>query len=72
MNIEILHSKGRLLTEDIITEITAEAIDIEYKKIDPLKLDMDTVTNYTSKTLCYETPCGLPGKKGRSGYYSCV
>ncbi len=49
MNIEIAHSKGKFLTEDIITEITAEAIGIEYKKIDPLKLDMDTVTNILPK-----------------------
>ena len=36
---------GKSLSEDYITELIAEEIGIPYKKIDPLKLDMDLVTS---------------------------
>ncbi len=34
------------LTEDMITEIIADDVGMPYKKIDPLKLDLDVVTAY--------------------------
>jgi general secretion pathway protein E len=36
---------GNVLSEDIITEAIARDVKIPYKKIDPLKLDMDVVTS---------------------------
>ncbi len=36
---------GKVLTEDAITEALAEEVKIPYKKIDPLKLNMDVVTS---------------------------
>ncbi len=36
---------GKNLTEDFITEVIAAELKIPYKKIDPLKLDMDLVTS---------------------------
>ncbi|SHI92355.1 general secretion pathway protein E [Malonomonas rubra DSM 5091] len=47
-NLEIPGSK-KLLTEDIITEVLARAIGLPYLKIDPLKLDLDIVTNHISR-----------------------
>lgn len=48
-NIEIPGKNGRILTEDAITEVIADEVGIEYKKIDPLKLDLDMVTSYASR-----------------------
>ncbi len=42
---EVPGGDGKLLTEDIITKAVAEDADMEYRKIDPLKLDLDTVTS---------------------------
>jgi len=39
----------RLLTEDLIMEILAEELNLEYLKIDPLKLDLDLVTKTISR-----------------------
>lgn len=36
---------GKVITEDAITEAIAEEVKIPYKKIDPLKLNMDVVTS---------------------------
>ncbi len=36
---------GKVLSEDVITEAIAEDVKIPYRKIDPLKLDMDVVTS---------------------------
>ena len=44
-NLEIPGS-GRILTEDTITQAVASAAGLEYVKIDPLKLDLGTVTAY--------------------------
>ena len=43
-NLEIPGSPGRHLTEDAITEATAEAVGLPYLKIDPLALDLNVVT----------------------------
>lgn len=36
---------GKILSEDTITQLIAQAANIEYIKIDPLKLELDTVTD---------------------------
>jgi general secretion pathway protein E len=46
-NIEM--PNGRILTEDVITEVIAGEIGMPYKKIDPLKLDLDIVTGYAPR-----------------------
>lgn len=43
-NLEISGHPGKVLTEDVITEVVAVAVGIPYLKIDPLKLDLDVVT----------------------------
>ena len=43
---EIPQSAGKVLTEDIITELLASASGLPYLKIDPLKLDLDVVTSH--------------------------
>jgi len=47
-NLEIPGSK-QLLNEDIITEALARAAGMKYLKIDPLKLDLEVVTNNISR-----------------------
>lgn len=44
-NLEIPNSPGKVLTEEAITVAIAEAIGLPYKKLDPLKLNMDLVTS---------------------------
>jgi len=39
----------RLITEDLIMEILAEKLSLQYLKIDPLKLDLDLVTKTISR-----------------------
>ena len=48
-NLEIPGKSGKVLTEDAITEVIAEALGMEYLKIDPLKLDLEMVTSYVSR-----------------------
>lgn len=48
-NIEIPGTNGKILTEDIITGAIADEIGMEYRKIDPLKLDIDIVTKYVTR-----------------------
>jgi len=43
-NLEIPDSRGKILTEDVITEAIAAAVGMPYLKIDPLKLDLNVVT----------------------------
>ncbi|MBI5892324.1 MAG: type II/IV secretion system protein [Deltaproteobacteria bacterium] len=45
-NIEIPASGGKILTEDRITQALAEEVNIPYKKLDPLKLNLDVVTSH--------------------------
>ncbi|MDH3973408.1 MAG: GspE/PulE family protein [Deltaproteobacteria bacterium] len=47
--IEIPGKKGKTLTEDTITEVIADEVGLSYLKIDPLELDMDTVTSHISQ-----------------------
>ncbi|HZV83306.1 MAG TPA: GspE/PulE family protein [Geobacteraceae bacterium] len=47
-NLEI-PGTGRILTEDTITETIAQAVGMEYVKIDPLKMDMDLVTDHVTR-----------------------
>ncbi len=44
-NLEI-PGTGKVLSEDIITEAIAQDTGLPYRKIDPLKLDLDVVTSY--------------------------
>ena len=48
-NIEMPGKDGRLLTEDAITGAVAAETGLEYRKIDPLKLDLDVVTAYVPR-----------------------
>ncbi|MBF0477322.1 MAG: type II/IV secretion system protein, partial [Deltaproteobacteria bacterium] len=41
--------KGGVLTEDAITSAMAKALNIEYKKINPVELDLDAVTKIIPK-----------------------
>ncbi len=47
--LEVKGEKGKLLTEDKITAEIAAQVGMRYVKIDPLKLDLNTVTSYISK-----------------------
>ena len=42
-------SNGRVLDQDRITEVVAEALGVPYRKIDPLKLDMALATRTVSR-----------------------
>src|SRR3989338_1968778 len=44
-NLEITGGGGKILTEEAITLSIAEAIGIPYRRLDPLKLNMDLVTS---------------------------
>jgi len=48
-NIEVHGRNGKELTEDAVTEVIADEVGLAYLKIDPLKLDMDTVTSHISQ-----------------------
>ncbi len=45
-NLEIPGTTGHLLSEDAITEALAAVTSLQYYKIDPLKLDLNVVTDY--------------------------
>jgi len=47
-NLEIPGS-GKILTEDAITETIAKAVGMEYVKIDPLRMELDLVTEYVTR-----------------------
>lgn len=47
--LEIPGKGGKILKEDLITEVIAQDVGLTYLKIDPLKLDMDTVTSHISQ-----------------------
>lgn len=49
LNLEIPGSGGKLLTEDAITEVLAQAVGLPYLKINPMKLDLDLVTAHISR-----------------------
>lgn len=48
-NLESPGKNGKILTEDAITAAISEEVGLKYVKIDPLKLDLDTVTSYLSR-----------------------
>ncbi|MCK5237287.1 MAG: type II/IV secretion system protein [Deltaproteobacteria bacterium] len=64
---EIKGSGGKPLSEDFITEVIAKDLQMPYKRIDPLKLDMDLVTSKVPRAFAQkhlvipvdETPEGL-------------
>ncbi|NJC87438.1 MAG: type II/IV secretion system protein [Desulfuromonas sp.] len=40
---------SRVLTEDVITEVIASAVGMEFYKIDPLRLNLDLITSHISR-----------------------
>ncbi len=49
LNLEIPGAGGKLLTEDAITEVLAQAVGLPYLKINPMKLNLDLVTAHISR-----------------------
>ena len=49
LSIKVPGQPGRLLTEDMITMAVAEELKIPYRKIDPLKLQLDVVTSHVAR-----------------------
>jgi len=47
-NLEI-PGTGKILTEDAITETIAQAVGLEYVKIDPLKMNLELVTEHVTR-----------------------
>ena len=45
LNLPLKDSPGKTLTEDMITELVAEDAGVPYRKLDPLKLNLDVVTS---------------------------
>jgi general secretion pathway protein E len=48
-NLEIPGKNGKILTEDAITTAVAEVVGVKYMKIDPLKLNLETITSCVSR-----------------------
>ncbi|MBI5644070.1 MAG: type II/IV secretion system protein [Deltaproteobacteria bacterium] len=46
LNLPLLTDAKKTLTEDVITEAIAEEVGLPYRKIDPLKLNLDIVTSH--------------------------
>ena len=60
-NLEI-PGTGRILTEDAITETIAHAVGVEYVKIDPLKMDLELVTEHITRAFALKNlivPIGM-------------
>ena len=49
LEFEPVNAPGKVLTEDLITEIVARQTGMPFKKIDPLKLNPETVTQILSR-----------------------
>ena len=45
----VIPASGRVLTEDMVTEVIAGAVGMEFHKIDPLRLDLDLITSHISR-----------------------
>ncbi|MDP2681973.1 MAG: GspE/PulE family protein [Deltaproteobacteria bacterium] len=63
-NLEIPNSPGKDLTEEAITVAIAEAIGIPYKKLDPLKLNMDLVTSLIPRPFAQKYAMIAIGQEG--------
>jgi len=60
-NLEIAGT-GKILTEDSITEAIAQAAGMEYVKIDPLKMDLEIVTEHVTRAFALKNlivPIGM-------------
>jgi len=60
-NLEIPDS-GKILTEDAITETIAQAVNMEYVKIDPLRMDLELVTEHVTRAFALKhliVPIGI-------------
>jgi len=59
LNLEIPGAPGQILTEDIISEVVAQHAGLPFKKIDPLKLNPEIVTQILSRAFarrCVSVP----------------
>ncbi len=45
----VMPATGKMLTEDIVTEVIAQAVGLEFHKIDPLRLNLDLITSHISR-----------------------
>lgn len=57
-------NNGKILTEAAITQAIAEVINIPYKRLDPLKLDMDLVTSLIPRPFAQKYNMIAIGKEG--------
>ena len=60
-NLEI-PGTGKILTEDAITEVIAQATGMEYVKIDPLNMDLELVTEHVTRAFALKNlivPIGM-------------
>lgn len=65
-NLEIPNANGKILTEDAITQSIAEDIGIPYKRLDPLKLNMDVVTSLIPRPFAQKYAIAAIEKDGDS------
>jgi general secretion pathway protein E len=45
----VMPASGKVLTEDLVTEVIAKAVGLEFHKIDPLRLNLDLITAHISR-----------------------
>ncbi len=57
---------GKLLSEDRVTEIIAQAAGLDYLKLDPLKLNMDIMTEFVSRGFALKNMMVPVAKQGDS------
>ena len=53
MNLELTGEKGQLLTEELIFRVVAKDLGLPFKKLDPLELDLKTVTKTIPRTFAF-------------------
>ncbi len=53
MNLELSGKKGQLLTEELIVRAVAKDMGLPFKKLDPLELDLKTVTKTIPRTFAF-------------------
>ena len=53
LNLELAGKKGQLLTEELIVRAVAKDLGLPFKKLDPLELDLKTVTKTIPRTFAF-------------------
>ncbi|MHB8150433.1 MAG: GspE/PulE/PilB domain-containing protein, partial [Desulfobulbia bacterium] len=53
LNLELPGKKGQLLTEELIFRALAKDLGLPFKKLDPLELDLKTVTKTIPRTFAF-------------------